>query len=291
MTNAHAPVPVICITFGHPSSMIEEALGPAIALSQSGVVTATILDDSSGSPPQVVGARTVTTPGNHGYAAAVNYAVTTLARESDRVLFVNPDAELSTDTMHRLLSSAFSETVIAPAIATGGQLENLRRTLKVSDVLTMLVAQRLTRQHLHPRASEDVVGRVGDGWVPAGTVLSFDADYLRKHPLNPAMFWVEMSAWARDHPDATFRILREGAIHAGGSTEGIASPAVTASRLAAQVEYVRQYGRPAERLLLPVCFILGRLLQLLSRRITLRGCINLIQLFRRKRTWQQVRVL
>lgn len=289
--NHSQPTPVVCITYGHPAEMVQTALSSAIILAEEGIADPIILDDMSGSAPKIAKVRTLLTPANEGYSAAVNYAMKSVPTDSNRVVFVNPDAEVSVELLRRLLTEEFAEILVAPAIAAAADLENLRRTLSVRNVLMMLIAQRLGSQQLHPRSTEDIVGVLEDGWVPAGTVVAFDAPHLRDHPLDANMFWVEMSAWARENPKASFRILHDDARHEGGSTENLASPTVVASRLAAQVNYVRSYGRPMERLLLGPTYLLGRALQLLTRRTSLRGFVKLIRMYRGKLRWQHIQAL
>jgi len=284
--------PVVVITYGHDSEMVSGALEAALEISkEDSAVAPVVLDDHSGRAPVVAGAECLVTPENLGYAAAVNFAVERFAGSAARIVFVNPDAVVSSETLRALIVADPTATIVAPAIRQGPHLENLRGTLSCANVLLMLVAMRLGRQKLHPSVRHEIRGRMGDGWTVAGTVASFDAEFLQEHPLRDEMFWVEMSAWANDYPQATFRILATSAMHVGGSSKATAATAVVCSRLSAQVAYVRRYGSRYQRAALPLAFALGRIVQLATGKITVNGFRNLWRMYVGRLTWQQIREL
>ncbi|MFJ3304687.1 glycosyltransferase family 2 protein [Streptomyces sp. NPDC086549] len=286
------PLPVAVITYGHPPDMVREALSPALKLQADGfALTPWIVDDCSGRAPRLPGVNTVTTPGNGGYAAAVNFAATTLAADAERIVFVNPDASMDLDAFRALVTCRSRAAVVVPSIPHGPRLENVRRVLTASQVLLMLVLPRLARQALLPRAEVPLRTDLGSGWVPAGTIASFDAAHLRAHPLRPEMFWIEMSSWARDNPRAGVEVLPVVASHTGASSKEQAAAKVTASQLAAYTAYLHAYGNPMERALLPVAFVLGRLVQLACRRLSVRGTAELFRLYRGESSWQSIRTL
>lgn len=286
------PLPVAVITYGHPADMVREALSCALELQAEGfALTPWIVDDCSGRAPKLSGVNTVTTPKNGGYAAAVNFAVSALAVDAERIVFINPDASMDMDSFRALVTCQSSAAVVVPSIPHGPSLENVRRVLTSLQVLLMLVLPRLARQALLPNAEVPLRTDLGSGWVPAGTIASFDATYLRAHHLRPEMFWIEMSSWARDNPRAGIEVLPAVASHAGGSSKKQSAVKVTASQLAAYVAYLRAYGNPIEKALLPVAFILGRLVQLACLRLSVRGMVELFRLYRGESSWQSIHTL
>lgn len=278
---------VVVITYGHDSAMAREALQPVLELGSESVgLLPVIVDDHSGKAPSIDGVLTLVTPNNVGYAGAVNYAVTQLANVK-RIVFINPDATLSPDDLTRLARPDDPYPVYAPAIREGSDIQNIRSILGCWSVLAMLMAQRLGQQSAMP-ACQFSDGALAPEWAIAGTVVSFDRDFLASHPLRPEMFWVEMSAFAQDYPHIRPRVFASGVQHSGDSTRSTAATKVVASRLAAEVAYVREYGSWVQRLLIVPCFVAGRLVQLATRRIRIRTAWHLWQMYAGRRDWKDV---
>ena len=122
--------PVVVITYGHSPEMTYDALRSAVAARSDGLpVRPIILDDCSTAAPQVRGVETHSTPGNGGYAAAVNHAVRAFADDAKRIVFINPDAIVDLDGLAALVECDSAADVVVPSIIVGDRLENVRSTL------------------------------------------------------------------------------------------------------------------------------------------------------------------
>jgi hypothetical protein len=130
-----------------------------------------------------------------------------------------------------------------------------------ADALAQIVSPRLSRQNLLPYDATPRTFNLGQPWVPSGAVISFDRAFLINNPLDPIMFWLEMSDWARRfaHP-IPFRVLADKAEHRGHSSKTHAATVVYASELSARVAYVKRHGSWAHRAAIPVVVLLGLVL-------------------------------
>ena len=279
----------VVITYGHDAEVLQPTLD-SIALFQGVIDYKTvIIDDASGRPPTLSNVEVVTTDTNIGYAGAAMFAADAVATGS-WVLFVNPDAVLSRESVQQLaqfVERGSGDVAVPSIISADGLLENVRSRLSILNVLGALVLPRAFPQTRLSPLSEESVFALGMPWVPAGTVLLVKVATMQQCRLRPEMFWVEMSAWSRDFPEMLFTVLPGTARHTGGSTEAHASSRVSASLLQARLAYISAYGGAGSAAIAKIAATIGLLAKWASRSISSRDFGVLLGIVSGRRDWRQ----
>lgn len=244
---------VATITFGHSAEDVQAALAPFVAARESNQQIAAVvaLDDCSGVRPEIlVGIESRETPERMGFAAAVNYLVTDICPEATRLVLVNPDVLMDSRGAQALLD-ATGPAHILPVLDEHGALENLRPLLTPRRVLVGLALRERRRRDDLPRLAAVGGAALCPPLVPAGTVISLDADLIRRVPFSPEMFWIEFSDWTLRLPETiTVSISPHPVDHAGASTAVNYPLSVAASQLRARYSYVMRHGGRTHRVLL-----------------------------------------
>jgi hypothetical protein len=250
---------VACITFGHTGADVELALGPAVRLAgERSDVRVLTVDDASGAIPALtrpeIGQFVMTA--RSGFPGVVNHIVAELAPAARRLILVNPDARLDDDAMRRLADGT-ADVEVPRIVDSQGRLSSVRPVLTPgAQLLALLFGQWTDR-----RCADSLAGGSGEAsfasppFVASGAVISIDAEILRELPLDPGLFWIEMSDWALRAAGEQLEIL--GVLvdctveHAGASTSTHYPVSVAASQLLSAVTFIRRYGSWWHRVLLP----------------------------------------
>lgn len=251
---------IATITFGHIPNLLETALeGVADAATTNANIDQIIVDDASGRAPEIVhGVRVVTTPVRGGYAATVNWIVKMYGDDYERLVLVNPDASPSKEAVEQL-ASAKSSLAVPLVENAAGDVENIRTIATgYARVHSLLFSERFSVSSNRSTFADEAVPDNFDSppFVPAGSVVSFAMSELRELPLDPDMFWIEMSDWvqrrSRRKGPLNVEVMDVRIAHTGASTSVSYPLSVAASQLNADVHYVRRYGNLISRALLPL---------------------------------------
>ncbi|WP_207840725.1 glycosyltransferase family 2 protein [Williamsia soli] len=263
---------IVCvITYGHSEQEVRQALASAKSLSDRGLALKLyVIDDSSGRAPRVEFATTLTTHANEGYSAALNFILKDVVQSEKRLVMINPDVVIDEASLRALCWPPQSAApILVPKIVDADRLENVREIYTTRNALMQLTYGSLSKQKQMLAQLGSGTFPLGKPWVPAGTVLSLDPRLLDGIVLDPEMFWIEMSALARDlASDTQFEVLAVSAQHLGNSSKKIASATVEASLLNARCAYVRKYGSVWERRLIPFVVAIGLVVKIAARRTT-----------------------
>lgn len=248
---------ILCISFGHESAQIGDALRGAVAYSRE-YKNAEVLvaDDCSGNPPSAPeGVRVLNVPSRRGYAGVVSYVLDLYPEASGRLLLINPDASLEKDGVALLLE--FAGGIAVPRVLNpAGELENVRRATTASEQLLALVfGEQMARKSVQQLSADTAVVDCPP-YAPSGSVLSMPLDFLRAVPLRSEFFWLEQSDWiyryANTNGSVQVSILPITASHTGASTSLRYPVSVAASQLRAKINFVNEYGNLLHRSFLPV---------------------------------------
>lgn len=248
---------VLCITFGHASSQVSEALEGAVAYSRN--VTDTIVlvvdDCSANAPRDVEGALLLETPSRRGFAGAVNFVLGQYPDFVGRLLLINPDAGVSREAVSELLSER-NGIAVPQVLNPEGRTENIRRVTNAREQLLALLlgenfATRLC-QNL-PEISNEVAC---PPFAPSGSVMSYPVQMLRNVPLRDEFFWLEQSDWilryAKCQGPINVTVLPVRVTHTGASTSTRYPVSVAASQLRTKVNFIHEYGNFWLRLVVPL---------------------------------------
>lgn len=251
---------ILCISFGHSSSQIREALeGAASYAVENSDTVVLVVDDCSGSAPTDLGGVPVfETPSRRGFAGVVSYVVDLHAEAEGRLLLINPDACLSKNAVASLL--AVESGIAVPRVLNSmGDLENIRRATTAGEQLrALLFGERFVQrvESLDP----DIESIECPPFAPSGSVLSVPLEYLRSVPLRSEFFWLEQSDWVYRYADLygaiEVSVLPATATHTGASTSLRYPVSVAASQLKSKMNFVVEYGDSRLRLLLPLAVLL-----------------------------------
>lgn len=250
---------IACITFGHGESGTAEVLAPAVALAaQRGDIRVVAIDDASGLSPEPGlrhGIEFMAMPERSGFPAVVNYLATVVAPTCERLVLINPDALAGTDALEHLIES--TSDLAVPAIHDdAGRLENLRPvTTGALQLRALLTGEGSIAQPSQvDRTAPCVVS--APPFAPQGAVISIAAQLIRDVPLDPVMFWIEMSDWVlrcqQEGRELSLAVTTDIVEHVGASTAASFPVSVAASQARAKVAFVRRYGTPVQRLLVPL---------------------------------------
>jgi GT2 family glycosyltransferase len=251
---------VLCISFGHASSQIREALGGATsyAVEDSDTVVVVVDDCSGNAPTDLGGVSVLETPSRRGFAGVVTYVVDRYAEAEGRLLLINPDACLSKDAVASLL--AVESGIAVPRVLNStGDLENIRRATTAGEQLRALLFGERFVQRSVESLDPGIESIECPPFAPSGSVLSVPLEYLRSVPLRSEFFWLEQSDWvyryANLHGAIEVSVLAAAATHTGASTSLRYPVSVAASQLKSKMNFVIEYGDAPLRLLLPLAVL------------------------------------
>ena len=253
---------ILCISFGHSSSQVYDAMRGALEHSRTHVDTLVVVaDDCSGNPPlNIEGAVLLETPSRRGYSGVVNYVLETYPDVNGRILLINPDACLESMAVSELLSDAHG-IAVPRVLNPAGELENIRRATNASEQLrALLFGERSADRTSRMGVTVESGSIVCPPYAPSGSVLAIPIQHLRSVPLRAEFFWLEQSDWvirySRMHGPVEVSVLPVGASHTGASTSLRYPLSVAASQLRTKINFVNEYGGFGLRLLLPLGVVL-----------------------------------
>lgn len=253
---------IACITFGHTEAGTHNVLGPAVELAgRRSDVRVVSIDDASGLAPEPgirSGIEFITMPQRSGFPAVVNHLASVIEPSCRRLVLVNPDALADSEALERLLG-ATSDLAVPAITDPEGHLENLRPvTTSALQLRALMVGERAIS--VPSRVDRSAPCEVfAPPFAPQGAVISIGAELIRELPLDPTMFWLEMSDWvlrwkARGK-ELSLAVTTDVVEHAGASTSASFPVSVAASQARAKVAFVRRYGSRSERLLVPLAVL------------------------------------
>lgn len=189
----------------------------------------------------------------------MNELVERLGGSAERLVLINPDAQIDGETLTRLIVS--EEAVAVPAIRNAdGEIENVRSvTTATQQIRALLLGERYaaTPSGIEKNLSNGIFPMPPA--CPSGAVVSIDLKLLRQTPLREEFFWLELSDWTKRVSKVTsplrLEVLKQEAVHVGASTSVKYPVSVAASQLRAKKAFVKAYGRAWHRLLLPIAMI------------------------------------
>lgn len=252
---------VACITFGHSTADVERALGSASRLASTrNDLRVVSIDDRSGMPPapgDLTGIEYLEMPTRSGFPAVVNHLCSEVAPDCSKLVLINPDAVIDDSALSSLIEH--SADVAVPSIGDGDVLENVRlATTPAAQLRALMFGERSAAR----RAAISVQAPAELACPPhafQGSVVSLRAELLRQLPLDPVMFWLEMSDWLRrwqiDGRQINLFVGSEIAQHAGASSAVSFPLSVAASQARAKAAYIQRYGTTAQRRLLPFALV------------------------------------
>ena len=240
---------VACVTFGHDATDIYHALDSAVQLARKRQgIDVIAVDDSSGISYDLSEVHSYSTPRRLGFPATVQYIVEVLYPEADRVVLINPDAQVELDILERLIDHT-GDLVVPRILRPDGTLENVRETTRPSWELKNLAFREHYRGDVLNSATETRTV-LCPPYAPSGSVISIAATLLKKTPLRADYFWLEFSDWVhrQDHPR---ELTIDGGIaqHTGASTSLKYPLSVASSQARAKYLYIRTYGTRLQRAL------------------------------------------
>jgi hypothetical protein len=260
---------VACVTFGHPEADVAAALaGARDAANENAQIQLYWVDDASGYQPKVIpkGVRYVPLPARRGYAGVLSHIVSELCNSGDRLLLINPDASIDPVGVRKLLET--DSPLAIPQIARDGWIDNVRTVATAREQLLALAAgEWLVRDHerlLPFNPAGEIVRLACPPHAPSGAVLSIEVDLARHTPFRSKFFWLEMSDWllriAQVHPvPIQLAVLPVEALHVGASTSLRYPISVAASQARAKVCFIREYGKPVDRIVWPLALLMRAL--------------------------------
>lgn len=249
---------IACITFGHAEVGTAEVLRPAVELAaRRADVRVVSIDDASGLSPESGtrhGIEFMAMAERSGFPAVVNHLASVVEPSCERLVLVNPDALADVDALERLLDA--DSDLAVPAIHNdNGELENLRPVTTGAMQLRalMLGESAIASPSRVDQSAPCVVS--APPFAPQGAVISIAAHLIRELPLDPVMFWLEMSDWvlrwqARGKA-LSLSVTTDVVEHVGASTSASFPISVAASQARAKVAFVRRYGSRVQRLIVP----------------------------------------
>lgn len=252
---------ILCISFGHSSNQISDALVGATAYVQDHSDTLLVVaDDCSGNAPEVAGgAILVETPSRRGFAGVVTFILEKYREANGRLLLINPDAGLDKEAVGLLLSD--SHGIAVPRVLNSrGDIENIRSATTASEQLSALLFGERTTQRSVKSLSSSTTAIECPPFAPSGSVLAVPIELFRSVPLRAEFFWLEQSDWvyryAQEHGVVNVTVLPVTATHTGASTSLRYPLSVAASQLKSKINFVVEYGNLPVRLLLPLGVLL-----------------------------------
>lgn len=247
---------IACITFGHEQGDIRDALRSAVelALTRSDL-TVVAIDDCSGTANySIPGVEFHRTPARVGFPGVVNYLVSELYPDADRLVLVNPDAAIDVKSLSHLVDS--KNAVEVPQILNSdGFVENVRAVTNAGDQFrNLLFGER--HSELPVRGSADLRTYDCPPFAASGAIVGLDAQQLRVVPLRAEFFWLEMSDWVLRSSLNGLRISltvnADRAQHSGASTSVSYPVSVAASQMFAKATFIRTYGGALTSAFLPI---------------------------------------
>jgi GT2 family glycosyltransferase len=248
---------VLCISFGHTSEQVKQALEGAVQYAAGRQDTVVLVaDDCSGQPPVAPpGAVLIETPSRRGFAGVVSYVLDVQKDVDGRLLLINPDAALGKEAVDSLLSQATGIGV--PRVLNGqGHLENIRSATTATEQLKALLFGEQAASRSVKMLDESIEIIECPPYAPSGSVLAIPIGLLRAVPLRSDFFWLEQSDWvyryARGNGPVRVSIHPFTASHTGASTSLRFPVSVAASQLRSKINFVNDYGNLMHRALLPL---------------------------------------
>jgi hypothetical protein len=272
---------VLCISFGHTSHQVEDALQGAVAYAAENPDTLVLVaDDCSGQAPAApAGAELVQTPSRRGFAGVVSYVLDVHKKANGRLLLINPDAALGKEAVGSLLSQE-AGIGVPRVVNSQGQVENIRSATTASEqVRALLFGEGYVRRSVKV-LNEDIDSIECPPFAPSGSVLAMPIELLRKVPLRAEFFWLEQSDWVYRYSELygpiRVSIHPFTATHTGASTSLRFPVSVAASQLRSKINFINDYGSFMQRSLLP----LGILLRSIRFGLKTRQLANVVFLLR-----------
>lgn len=267
---------IATVTFAHDEKQLAVALSDVDELVKKfpDMYGQIIIDDCSGCPPQhVLGIEVISTTTRAGYAAAVNHIVDSYGSQYRRLVLVNPDAK-PTGSLAAALANSSAAVACPTVVGTDGNLQNIRNVSSASDrIASLCLGEWIVEYKSKLRRGSDPNGSyiTSPPSAPAGSVISFDMRELQQLPLDPTMFWIEMSDWLirrrrRECRGLDIEVIDGRVTHTGASTARSFPCSVAASQLAADCAFVRRYGSRASHAVLPLAITLRAFRYLLVKR-------------------------